>query len=65
MTPTPDLRCRDCRELQLECPQGYYGGACDVCGYKLSIAFARCAPIFTFLHCPECQGSVSYDEDTE
>lgn len=56
-----ELRCRSCIDLGVECPDGYFGGkvTCDVCGYQFELAAARCAPI---INCPECEGTVSYDE---
>jgi hypothetical protein len=56
-----EMRCGDCIELGIECPRGYYGGACkcDVCGYRFALASPNCAPDIT---CPECKGTIEYED---
>ena len=58
---TEELRCHSCIALGVECPDGYFDGnvTCDVCGYQFVLVAAMCAPI---INCPECEGTVTYDE---
>lgn len=59
-----ETRCGDCIAAGIECPRGYFGGRvdCDVCRYAFALSAPGCAPEIA---CPECGGTVTYEETHE